>query len=57
MDGVQEMITELKAIGRNLNQPTILVNMGKVDAIYLAGIKAQLSDIYEKLSVLRKVTK
>ena len=36
----------MKAIGRNLNQLTTLANMGKVDAVYLADTKAQLSDIY-----------
>ncbi len=57
VDGVQEMIAELKAIGRNLNQLTTLANMGKVDAVYLADTKAQLSDIYEKLSAICEVTK
>lgn len=57
VDGVQELISELKAIGRNLNQLTTLANMGKVDAVYLADTKAQLSDIYEKLSALCEVVK
>jgi site-specific DNA recombinase len=55
VDGVQELIGELKAIGRNLNQLTTLANMGKVDAVYLAETKAQLSGIYEKLSALCEV--
>lgn len=57
MDGVQELIGELKAIGRNLNQLTTLANMGQVDAVYLADTKAQLSDIYEKLSDICEVVK
>ncbi|MDD3394467.1 MAG: MobC family plasmid mobilization relaxosome protein [Anaerotignum sp.] len=57
VDGVQEMISELKAIGRNLNQLTTLANMGKVDTVYLADTKAQLSSIYKKLSALCEVTK
>jgi hypothetical protein len=57
VDGVQELISELKAIGRNLNQLTTLANMGKVDAVYLADTKAQLSGIYEKLSALCEVIK
>lgn len=52
VDGMQELFGELKAIGRNLNQLTTLANMGKVDAVYLAETKAQLSGIYEKLSTL-----
>lgn len=57
VDGVQELISELKAIGRNLNQLTTLANMGKVDAVYLTDTKAQLSDIYENLSTLCEVIK
>jgi len=57
VDGMQELIGELKAIGRNLNQLTTLANMGKVDAVYLAETKAQLSGIYEKLSALCEVNR
>lgn len=52
VDGMQEFIGELKAIGRNLNQLTTLANMGRVDIVFLAETKAQLSGIYEKLSAL-----
>lgn len=57
VDGMQELISELKAIGRNLNQLTTLANMGKVDAVYLAETKAQLSGIYDKLSALCEVNR
>lgn len=57
VDGMQELIGELKAIGRNLNQLTTLANMGKVDIIYLTETKAQLSGIYEKLSALCEVNR
>ncbi|MEG1351447.1 MAG: plasmid mobilization relaxosome protein MobC [Oscillospiraceae bacterium] len=57
IDGVQELISELKAIGRNLNQLTTLANMGKVDTVYLADTKVQLNNIYEKLSAICEVTK
>ena len=57
VDGMQEFISELKAIGRNLNQLTTLANMGKVDAVYLAETKAQLSGIYDKLSALCEVNR
>lgn len=57
VDGAQELISELKAIGHNLNQLTTLANMGKVDTVYLADTKVQLSSIYEKLSALCEVTK
>lgn len=55
VDGVQELLSELKAIGRNLNQLTTLANMGKVDVVYLTDTKAQLNDIYEKPSALCEV--
>ena len=55
VDGVQELLSELKAIGRNLNQLTTLANLGKVDVVYLTDTKAQLNDIYEKLSALCEV--
>ncbi len=57
VDGMQELISELKAISRNLNQLTTLANMGKVDAVYLAETKAQLSGIYDKLSALCEVNR
>lgn len=57
IDSVQDLISELKAIGRNLNQLTTLANMGKVDTVYLTDTKAQLSSIYERLSVICEVTK
>ena len=35
IDSLPEMVRELKALGRNLNQLTILCNMGKVQAVKL----------------------
>ncbi len=55
VDGVRELLGELKAIGRNLNQLTILANMGRIDAMYLTETKAQLNQIYEKLTVVCEV--
>ena len=52
VDGVRELLGELKAIGRNLNQLTTLANMGRIDTAYLAETKAQLNNIYEKLSAI-----
>ena len=36
VDGVQELINELKAIGRNLNQLTTLANMDRINIVYLS---------------------
>ena len=48
IDGLDEVIRQQKAIGRNLNQLTTLANMGKVKAVYLKG----LTDAYASVSCL-----
>ena len=48
IDGLDEVIRQLKAIGRNLNQLTTLANMGKVKTIYLK----ELTDAYAQVSAL-----
>ena len=42
IDGLDEVIRQQKAIGRNLNQLTTLANMGKVKTVYLK----ELTDAY-----------
>ena len=46
IDGLDEVIRQQKAIGRNLNQLTTLCNMGKVDLVNLQ----PLTDEYVKLN-------
>ena len=48
IDGLDEVIRQQKAIGRNLNQITILANMGKVRTVYLK----ELTDAYAQVSSL-----
>ena len=48
IDGLDEVIRQQKAIGRNLNQLTTLANMGKVKTVYLK----ELSDAYTQVSSL-----
>ena len=48
IDGLDEVIRQQKAIGRNLNQLTTLANMGKVKTIYLK----ELTDAYAQVSSL-----
>lgn len=48
IDGLDEVIHQQKAIGRNLNQLTTLANMGKVKTIYLK----ELTDAYAQVSSL-----
>ena len=42
IDGLDEVIRQQKAVGRNLNQLTTLANMGKVKTVYLK----ELTDAY-----------
>lgn len=48
IDGMDEVIRQQKAIGRNLNQLSTLANMGKVKTVYLK----ELTDAYAAVSVL-----
>ena len=48
IDGLDEVIRQQKAIGRNLNQLTTLANMGKVKTVYLK----ELTDAYAQGSSL-----
>ena len=48
IDGLDEVIRQQKAIGRNLNQLTTLANMGKVKTVYLK----ERSDAYAQVSSL-----
>lgn len=48
IDGLDEVIHQQKAIGRNLNQITTLANMGKIKTVYLQ----ELTDAYAQVSSL-----
>ncbi len=55
IDGLDEVIRQQKGIGRNLNQLTVLANMGKVKTVYLqeltnayAQVSSLLSDILKR---------
>lgn len=57
VDGLDKVLSELKAQGRNLNQLTTLANMGKITVVYgdrLAEGYGQLSEQLRQL--LREVT-
>ena len=57
VDGLDQVLSELKAQGRNLNQLTTLANMGKITVVYgdkLAEGYAQVSEQLHQL--LREVT-
>ena len=48
INGLDEVIRQQKAIGRNLNQLTTLANMGRVKAVYLQ----ELTEAYTSVSAL-----
>jgi len=53
VEGLEKSLAELKAIGRNLNQLTILCNMGKIQALELAEIKRQFGAVVESIAGLK----
>ena len=55
IDSLPEMVRELKALGRNLNQLTVLCNMGKVQAVKLDEFAETLADIHSELRKLTEV--
>lgn len=57
IDGIGEMVKELKAIGNNLNQLTKIANTtGSIQG--LDHIKSELSEVWEKVfQALKKVNK
>ena len=57
VDGLEQVLTELKAQGRNLNQLTTLANMGKVTVVYGDRFAESYQQISEQLrQLLREVT-
>lgn len=52
IDGLDEVIRQQKAIGRNLNQLTTLCNMGKVNVINLSELTNQYTETNKLLTDL-----
>ena len=50
IDDLKNFISELKAIGRNLNQLTTLANIGRINTVYLTETKQELNKLYEILA-------
>lgn len=46
------MLSELKAIGRNLNQLTVLSHQGKISSVNLAETVSTLQKVYAAINVL-----
>ena len=57
MDGLDKVLSELKAQGRNINQLTTLANMGKIAVVYGDRLAEEYGQINEQLrQLLREVT-
>ena len=57
VDGLDQVLSELKAQGRNLNQLTTLANMGRVTVAKGDALAENYGKIYEQLrELLREVT-
>lgn len=52
IDGLDEVIRQQKAIGRNLNQLTMLCNMGRVSVANLEEMKEQYAKVSAALTEL-----
>lgn len=50
IEGLDEVVRQQKAIGRNLNQLTTLANMGRISSVYLKDVTEQYSQVSELLS-------
>ena len=52
VEGLKEITHELKGIGRNLNQLTILANEGRISVLNLKELVKALEQIYIRLDAL-----
>lgn len=54
IDGLDEVLAELKAQGRNLNQLTTLANMGRIQVLRSDELIDRYTDLCQKLSHISK---
>ena len=52
MNELKPVLSELKAIGRNLNQLTVLSHQGKISAVNLTEAVSTLQKVYAAINVL-----
>ena len=50
IEGLDEVVRQQKAIGRNLNRLTTLANMGRISSVYLKDVTEQYSQVSDLLS-------
>ena len=57
IEGLDEVVRQQQAIGRNLNQLTTLANMGRINSVHLKDIAqeyAQVSDLLSDILIRRR---
>ena len=54
MDGLKDVLTELRRIGNNVNQLAVLCNMGRLNAVNLDGVQQSLSEIGRALREMQE---
>ena len=57
VDGLDDILSELKAQGRNLNQLTTLANMGKITVLRSDELIERYTDLCQKLARISKEVK
>ena len=53
VDGLNEVVTELRRIGNNINQLTYLTNSGRIYTVDLSEVKQELGKIWNVISELQ----
>ena len=52
VDGLEEIIMQLRKIGNNINQLTKLCNQGRLTNINLEDVKKEMNSIWQLLNLL-----
>ena len=48
IDGLDEVLRQQKAIGKNINRLTVLSNMGKISSVNLAELNCTLTEMLDR---------
>ena len=52
VEGLKDVLKQLRAIGNNLNQLTVLANMGRIRIVNLDGVAQELGKIHETIHAI-----
>ena len=53
VDGLNEVVTELRRIGNNINQLTYLANNGRIYTVDLSEVKQEIGKVWSVINVLQ----